>query len=164
MAKDSEAERQSVAEITSLLLQARKQRIQGNTLTKQNENHIRRIISHVLLWKHSEADGDKYNGCRYWSVGAIESFNRHGKAITSINAVGGDALRHEHLFPRKHLIDKLLLVEEPTVPIVKEFLDKLNIAVIVTVNEDKLLGNDPGDESDPWSRYNQAGIKVEARC
>src|SRR5687767_8972146 len=98
MPKDAEAERQSVAELVSLLLFERLKRRAENNYSKENENHIKRIISHVLLWKHSEAEGDKYKDCLYWSVGALRSREFYGKVITSKTISGGAALRHEHLF------------------------------------------------------------------
>lgn len=129
MAKNPEAERQSVAELITLLLQERKRRHGSNTLTAQNNDRIRGILSHVLLWKHSEADGDKYLGCRFWSTGALESLSNNGKVVTRQTVCGDDALRHEHLFPRKQLIAKLFSISDPTVTKVREILDRLNIAV-----------------------------------
>jgi hypothetical protein len=160
MAKNPEAERQSVAELTTLLLQERQRRTTNASYNKENNKHIRRTISHVLLWEHSEAEGEKYKGCRYWSEGAVQSLKKHGKVVTSRTLFGGDALLHEHRFPRKQLIDKLFSITKPTVSNVRTLLDKLNIAVIVTVDEHKELSKFEGDESGPWSRYDNAGILV----
>jgi hypothetical protein len=164
MPKNPEEERQSAAELITLLLQERERRLESKTYSKVNDNHIRRTISHVLLWKHSEAEGNKYKDCRYWSEGAIQSEKRYGKVITNKNLCGGDALRHEHLFPRKQLIIKLFSIEKPDIREVREILDRLNIAVIVTIDEDKLLGRIEGNESNPWKRYENAGVKVTNRC
>lgn len=164
MAKNPEAERQAAAELVTLLLHERQRQLGNGTYAKEIDNHIRGIISHVLLWKHSEAEGEKYKDCRYWSQGALESVRRHGKVVTSRNICGGDALRHEHLFPRKQLINKLFLIHEPTLSEIRETLDRLNVAVIVTIDEDKSLGNAEGDESNPWNRYDKAGVIVERKC
>ena len=163
MAKNPEAERQSVVELVTLLLQERDRRLNNNTYTKENNNHIRYVLSHALLWKYTEAEGHKYKKCRYWSEGAIKSFERYGDAITSKHVCGGDALQHEHLFPLKQLINKLFSINNPTETTVMELLSKLNIAVIVTVDEHKFLHKIEGDENNPWTRYEKAGIKVEKR-
>lgn len=160
MAKNPEEERQSSSELITLLLQERQQRLENKKYSKVNDNHIKRIISHVLLWKHSEAEGGKYKDCRYWSDGTKKSLEKHGKVLTNKNICGDDALRHEHLFPRKQLITKLFSVENPKIGQIRQILDRLNIAVIVTIEEDKLLGKIPGDENNPWKRYELAGVKV----
>ncbi len=158
MARNPEIERQTATELITVLLQERKRRQANGTNNSTVEGQIRRVISHVLLWNHSQADGDKYNGCRYWSEGALQSRLRHGKVNTNHRQVEGDALRHEHLFPRKQLITKLFLLSDPTSNEVRAILDHLNIAVIVTKEEDARLQNE-GDETDPWERYRKAGIK-----
>ena len=163
MAKNPEAERQSVVELVTLLLQERQRRLTNSNYSKENNNHIKYVLSHALLWKYTEAEGHKYKKCRYWSEGAVNSFKRHGDIITNRNICGGEALQHEHLFPLKQLIDKLFVISDPTEIKVKELLSKLNIAVIVTIDEHKLLHKFEGDENNPWTRYEKAGIKVVKR-
>jgi hypothetical protein len=70
---------------------------------------------------------------------------------------GAAAVRHEHLFPRAQLIRKLLGLEDPSPMKVAEILERLNIGVVVTVEEHGRLPPD-GDECDPWERYRRAGI------
>ncbi len=161
MAKNPEAERQSVVELITLLLQERERRLNNNSYSKENDSHIKNVLSHCLLWKYTEAEGHKYKKCRYWSEGAIKSFERYGD--TSKRVCGSDALQHEHVFPLKQLINKLFLVNTPTEVKVSELLSKLNIAVIVTINEHGLLHKIEGDENNPWMRYEKAGIKVKKR-
>ena len=163
MARDPEAERQAAAELITLLLQERQRRQKDKCLSTAHNQQISRIISHVHLWKHSEAEGDKYKGCRYWSEGALQSQHRHGKVDTDHRRVGGDALRHEHLFPRKQLIAKLFSISEPNATEVRTLLGRLNIAVIVTMDEDKILPRE-GDETDPWDRYRKTGIRWQNIC
>lgn len=158
MARNPEIERQTATDLITVLLQERLRRQSSGTFHPSVERQIRRVISHVLLWNHSQANGDKYNGCHYWSEGALQSRLRHGKVNTNHRQVEGDALRHEHLFPRKQLITKLFSLSDPTPSEVLTILDCLNIAVIITKSEDALLPNE-GDETAPWERYRKAGIK-----
>jgi len=161
--RDPEEERHSAAELIALLLGDRRRRIAEGRLSGANGRHIKNAITHSLLWRFSEADGDKYDGCRYWTEGALQSRERHGKAVTDERLVGSDALRHEHLFPRKQLIERLFALDVPDVPDetavadVRALLDRYNIAVIVTLEEDRRLPRE-GDPDDPWERYRGVGI------
>jgi hypothetical protein len=161
VSKNPESIRQSVAELIALLLQERQRVHSSETYDESYRNvhdsHVYDLISGVLLWRYSEAEGHKYKGCRYWSEGALSSLTRHGNVITSRERVGGDALRHEHIFPRKEQTAKLFSIAEPTVSKVRELLEQFNIAVIVTHDEHQRLSTE-GDESDPWERYRNAGV------
>ena len=136
-----------------MLLTERHRRGDG---VREFERQIRGLLSD-LLWWFSEADG-KYAGCRYWSVGAIESRRAHGRIETSRRKVGGQALRHEHLFPRAQLIDLLLALDPPDVDTVGAELHRLNIGVVVTVTEHDRLPDD-GEPNDPWARYRQGSVE-----
>jgi hypothetical protein len=154
--KNSNDERQSAAEFIVLLLSERLRRKAHGPYTTANERHIRRLCS-ALLWQHSEAAG-KYKGCQHWSVAAIESFRKHNRIVTSKRDYRDEALIHEHLFPRSQLLNLLFKLSEPTVADVRALLDRLNIGVVITAGEDKLLSK-KGVESDPWERYRKAGIE-----
>lgn len=151
-------ERESAAAWLAVLLRERQKRKLDRTLTTAHNRQARELCS-MLIWKFSEASG-KYNGCRYWSKGALASKAKHGKAVTSANRVGDDALRHEHLFPRRQLIDKLFMLRAPTEERVTKLLNRLNVGVVVTLREHKTLAAD-GDLKDPWKRYREAGLKWE---
>lgn len=110
--KRPEDVRQSAAELLALLVRDRRHRIDDGTISATHQRHFRELCS-LLLWKHSEAFG-KYRGCRYWSLGALASRKTHGGVVTNRARRGGEALRHEHLFPRKQLIDKLFSLDDPT--------------------------------------------------
>jgi hypothetical protein len=151
-----EDERRSAADIISALLQDRLRRQATDECTPAHERHYREACS-LLLWKHSEAHG-KYSGCRYWSNGALRSPARAGPGKSDRRRHGGGAVRHEHLFPRAQLIRKLLGLGNPSPAEVAEMLERLNIGVVVTVEEHKSLPPD-GDEADPWERYRRARIE-----
>ncbi len=153
--------RQSVVELIVLLLEERRRVYNSEDSDEIRKNicdrHIRQLISGVLLWKYSEAEGHKYTACRYWSEGACQSFTRYGKVITSRSRIGNDALRHEHLYPRKQLTNDLFSIDEPNAAEVQGLLEQLNIAVIVTCGEHQRLSPE-GSSHDPWERYRKAGI------
>ncbi|MGI9105539.1 MAG: hypothetical protein ACR2G4_04740 [Pyrinomonadaceae bacterium] len=167
LSKNPEAIRQSAIELITLLLQERQRRHNSESYEANyrevKDSHIYDLISGVLLWRYSEAEGHKYKDCRYWSEGALRSRERHGKVVTSRKQVGGDALRHEHIFPRNEQTAKLFSIVEPTVSAVRDVLERLNIAVIVTHEEHELLSR-KGDEIDPWERYRKAGIRWRNIC
>ena len=110
-----------------------------------------------MLWKPSEAYG-KYDGCPYWSEGALASRGKYGRPVKDKRKFGADALRHEHVFPRKELVQKLFSLADPTSTLVGELVESLNIGVVVTVAEDERLPKQ-GTEPDPWERYRQGGVR-----
>ncbi len=99
--------------------------------------HKRELLS-ICLWKITEADG-KWN-LRYRSEGAQY-------------LSGNEGLRHEHVFTRKHLIDRLLSGEG------LESVLADAIACVVTATEAKVLDR-VSDEFQGWDRYRKAGIRV----
>jgi hypothetical protein len=151
----ADQERQSAAELMVPILIERRRRVNGGILTPANDRQLRALCS-LLLWKFSEASG-KYAGCRYWTVGALASKEKHGRVVTSKLRFGLDALRHEHLFPRQQQIAKLFEIQDPSPEGVRAHLDQLNIGVVVTEAEHNQLGNQ-GDEADPWDRFRKADI------
>jgi hypothetical protein len=116
----------------------------------------------VTLWRHSEANG-KYLGCSKWSVAAIESFHRHGGVVTSVAKFGGDALRHDHMLPRRVVLPRLLALDGGE-QLVRAELDRLNVGAVITAREDYCLTElglrAEGDPNDLEKRYRQAGIDL----
>ena len=108
-----------------------------------------------VAWVWSEYHG-KYGGCRYWSKRAL-GMKDNTKTLC-----------HEHIVPKKVIIDKILALKSPTKPKVNEILERYCIGCVVTRDEDKKLikaglrSAMPGnwDGVDPWARYKNVGIKV----
>lgn len=149
-------EEQSSADLILQLLLYRKSLIDSKSINNSYEKQFKELIT-ALLWKHTEAHG-KYKGCKFWSEGAIESLKKHNDKVVTSKAVDPThALRHEHLFPRKQTIELLLAIEKPTLEAVNKLLAN-NIGVVVTVEEDARLSK-IGNQSTPWQRYIDAGIK-----
>ena len=96
--------------------------------------HKKELLS-VCIWKITEADG-KLN-VRYWSEGAISAAKKE--------------LRHEHVFERRELVERLL-AGESTDTVVSDA-----IACIVTKQEHNQLG---ASVKSGWERYLDAGIRV----
>lgn len=97
------------------------------------EAHKRELLS-VCIWKITEADGK-------WNVRF-----RSEKALTE-----SPNLRHEHVFERKELIDRLLS-EESIESVIRDAK-----ACIVTQEEHIALSKQSGSG---WDRYRGAKIKV----
>lgn len=116
-----------------------------------------------VVWVWTEYLG-KYNGCIYWSDAAVRRFKReHSRK----------RLRHEHVVPKKFVIDMLFDLQKPSVETIRAMLDKFLIGVVVTKEEDALLNvkyskampKEFSDKKsplfqDPWLRYRECGIKV----
>jgi hypothetical protein len=108
-----------------------------------------------VIWKWTLVDG-KYDGCKYWSEDALKVRENGGKFI------------HEHVVPKKLIIEHLMSLENPSQESVKHILEACCIAVIVTVEQDKKLNKlglrskmpEGCDISNPWARYEKAEIKV----
>lgn len=115
-----------------------------------------------LTWVWTEFDG-KYKGCPYWTEGAIMLRRVDPKA----------KLRHEHVVPKKVIIDMLMNLEKPSVDSVREICDRYLIGAIVMPEEDDVLNAEFGRSMppefvkpdhpgyhDPWLRYKKYSIKV----
>lgn len=106
------------------------------------------------LWTWSEFDG-KIDGCRWWSEAACAIRENRKQLI------------HEHLVPRKVLIERLLELEGPATDNVARVLQQC-IGVVITKDEDRLLNMHglrskmPKDcsEDDQLGRYRFANIAV----
>lgn len=107
--------------------------------------HHRHLLG-TALWKWTEASGmtphPKYN-LRYVSRGTLDQ-----DTPAKIN--------HEHVWPRKWLIDRLL-ADEWAESELGSFLRQYGVACIVTVQEHALLGPAAGEG---WERYRNAGVEV----
>lgn len=107
------------------------------------------------MWVWSEFNG-KHQGCKFWSEKALSSGlqNKH--------------LIHEHLVPRKVLMNKLFSEVIPDKQNIFEFLDTYCVGVVVTKDEDNMLNKiglrsempSDWDNKDPWARYKKVAIKV----
>lgn len=113
------------------------------------------VVSEIT-WVWSEFNG-KHQGCQFWSKEALQSGfpNKH--------------LVHEHLVPKRVLVDAIIDEIEKTPDSIYDYLERFCIGVVVTKDEDARL-NAAGlrskmpenwDTKDPWARYNAVGIKVE---
>jgi hypothetical protein len=118
-----------------------------------------------VTWVWTESSG-KFIGCPYWSAAAVRQFKRdHSRK----------RLVHEHVVPKKVVIDMLFGAANPTADSVRAILDKFLIGVVVTKKEDLRLnvefGKSMPDEfddersnafRDPWLRYRRCGIQVRS--
>ncbi len=120
-------------------------------------------------WVWTEFDG-KYEGCRYWTKMAMLARAADKKA----------KLIHEHVVPKKVVINILMDLREPTSEEVYSILDRFLTGVVVTPEEDGLLNCDhrasmPPEFFDPdspqyqdaWLRYapfKEHGIEIVCRA
>jgi len=100
------------------------------------EIHKKKLLSE-LIWKITEAEGGKYN-TRFIS----EGFKK-----------GGRPIQHEHVVPRKTLINQIL-----NNPIEIETI--LNSAIGCVVTKDEHLALTKLKSGESWARYKNAGIRV----
>lgn len=106
-----------------------------------------------ICWTWSEFDG-KLEGCRWWTAAALASRD------------DPSSLRHEHVVPRRVIIEHLLSLGTPTVGIIRQIMDTWCIAAVVTTEEDRQLRGAGltqrmprgWDGKDAWARYRAAGI------
>ncbi len=118
------------------------------------------------MWVWTEFNG-KYEGCPYWTGMAMIVYamnRRDGKKYA--------ALCHEHVVPKRVVIEMLTSLDEPTPEAVFGICTKFLHAVVVTVQEDRILNCmyqstmpeeffDPAspDHHDPWLRYKRCQIQ-----
>jgi hypothetical protein len=117
---------------------------------------------HVVLadavWVWSEFYG-KYAGCPFWSVAAREA-----------NSI--KELCHEHVVPKRYIIQRLLDLSPPTPEDVHGVLSTYCIGAVVTRDEDRQITQagfrssmpDEWDTKDIWIRYRLAGIQMEEKA
>ena len=105
----------------------------------------------------------KYLGCPYWSKMAVMQHRLNPKA----------RLKHEHVVPRKVVVNMLFTLDQVTPGRVRGILDMFLIGAVVTPEEDAVLStnyraempeefHDPAHPSyhEPWLRYMRCGIEV----
>ena len=126
-------------------------------------------VLHEACWVWTEFDG-KYKGCRYWTKAAILARAVDKKA----------KLKHEHIVPKKVVINALLELPDKNADSVYAIMDRFLIGVVVTPEEDAVLSGahsatmppeffDPTSPcfQDPWLRYSPYrayGLEVILRC
>ncbi|MCA8951154.1 MAG: hypothetical protein KDE27_16730 [Planctomycetes bacterium] len=141
MAKaEREDVRESVVRLVTIVLRDR-------TVSGGPEAPYRKLLS-SLLWQWTEADG-KWSRSLPWSRSALETDNRR-------------SLRHEHVVPRKLLIDALVAMGDPEPRAVRDILERMAVACIVTEEEHRRLPDVPWADlsHDVWVRYRRAGVEV----
>jgi hypothetical protein len=110
----------------------------------------RRHLLGIAIWKYTEAPGvpphPKYR-LPYRTAGAMDICNM-------------DMVQHEHVWPRKWIIDRLLRHHEAgwTREALADFMMKHGVSCTVTRTEHLLL-NSCGD-TEGWDRYAQVGLQV----
>ena len=116
------------------------------------------VLSEVT-WVWSEFNG-KYKGCEHWSEEAWLLRDQPKRLV------------HEHIIPKKMLIEQLLQLSNPNAMSVKALLTRHCIGAVITREEDRRLSNSGlrskmpegwvwnENESDVWARYSLAGIKL----
>lgn len=118
-----------------------------------------------IFWHWTEFDG-KYNGCRFWTPNAIAE-------LKSNPLPESKKYRHEHVVPKRVLIQLIFGLPSPTASHIEGLLSSLNFGVVVTKEEDARLGSrykssmpaefdDPKSSSyrNPWLRYERCGLQV----
>lgn len=100
--------------------------------------HKRELLS-IAIWKYTEAEGGKWR-CRYRSSGVLS------EVVSPIE--------HEHVWPRKWLIDRMLNRPERVPEIMASA-----VACLVTAEEHRRLGA-VAPHLVGWERYGAAGIVV----
>ena len=78
-----------------LLMLDRIERKEKNDWSKEDELNIYKLMQEHLLWKISEnldKTNGKYEGCLYWTKGAIESYRKYKRVENK--KIYKDALEH----------------------------------------------------------------------
>lgn len=115
-----------------------------------------------VTWVWTEFDG-KHKGCSYWSVEALK---------LPVNGIGKQTI-HEHVVPKRVVIEKLFALQKPTETEVYELLNKFLISIIVKKAEDRRLNlagfnnkmpaefdhPEHEDYHNPWLRYKKCNIE-----
>lgn len=124
----------------------------------------KKAVLNNALWKWTEHNG-KYKGCKFWTMAALEHFNREGNK---------QGLRHEHVVPRKYLIVMLLRQNLPiSTSTVFDLFERFAIGAVVTEEEEKELNKqhksdmpsefeerDKEGYQDAWLRFKKIPLEV----
>lgn len=102
----------------------------------------------VCIWKWTEAHG-KYKGCRFWTRKALA-------------AKSHKELAHEHVVPRRLVVEQLCAIADPDEAAVRELFEAMAVACVVTRDEHRNLPEVDWEElvTDPWARYEYADVEV----
>lgn len=134
----------------------------GHIISKQAVHDMASLVS----WELTELNG-KFEGCKYWTKKALEVYkNSKSKPKKDWQK----ELIHEHVIPRKFLIDYIMSCYDKESEPEKKYFD-LVIACVVTKEENNVLNKKykslmPGDikdieditEINRWERYIQSEI------
>lgn len=131
--------------------------VQEGEFTESHRRHLRDLLSSVV-WYWGGKGRHKFLGVGVWSKAALDSYQRHGRVVTSKGA--NDSLAHEHVVPRRAVVNALLDLSDVTPESVRGLLTELAIVAVVTVAEHDRLDDQIVDRADPWKRYRVANIPV----
>lgn len=104
-------------------------------LAAKSEKHHKKDLLDICIWQITEIDG-KYN-TRYRSEGAMDKQNCN-------------ELRHEHVYQRKHLIERLLEGDN-----IDKVISDATACIVTKAEHGKL-----SDTLIGWERYKYANIRV----
>jgi len=104
-------------------------------LAANSEKHHKKDLLDICIWQITEIDG-KYN-TRYRSEGAMDHQN-------------WKEVRHEHVYPRKHLIDRLFEGND-----IDAVISEATACLVTKAEHEKLSHTFIG-----WERYKNANIRV----
>ncbi len=108
--------------------------------------HHREMIS-IGLWKWTEAVG----------VPPHAKFHVPFRSVGALDMEHPSSINHEHVWPRRWMIDQLLQRQDWTDELLRTFLETYGVACVVTVEEHGRLG---GSNAAGWGRYLDAGVRV----
>lgn len=96
-------------------------------------------VLHQVTWEWTEIHG-KYLGCPYWSKLAL---------IWYASKKTLKELRHEHVVPKKVVINMLFNLGEPTTDSVGDICHRYLIGMVLTKVEDEILNVEHGSSMPP---------------
>jgi hypothetical protein len=108
--------------------------------------HHSELLS-IGLWKWTEASG----------VAPHAKYHVPLRSYGAIDLATPASINHEHVWPRKWMVDQLLQRQDWTAESLRQFLETYGVACVVTVEEHARLG---ASRSSGWARYIDAGIRV----
>lgn len=109
-------------------------------------NHRKEALS-MAIWKWTEAEG----------VAPHAKFHVRMRSLRAIDLSHPASVNHEHVWPRKWIVDRLLAQGPWSDEDLLTFLEEYAVACTVTVEEHARLGAARGTG---WARYAEAGVEV----
>ncbi len=138
--------------------------------SKDGDKVVKKLLN-AMLWAWSEAMG-KYEGNPLWSEGAVASFRAYSedcwksKSQRSRPVPHSSRLVHEHIVPRKQVVNMLLDLDQgqPSRKMLVGSLFKRHaIGAVITRKEDgRLRDRKLTNGANGWDRYVKARIKFVA--